>query len=283
MTAVLAAIDGSPVGTLVLAAAGEMARIFQADCEAVHVADPAVPVAVRAQAARAGVPLRILEGDPDRMLQGAFDSTGVVLGVLGVRDRNGEPRPPGHTTMSLLQTVHGPLLVVPPASGGLEAPMRRVLLPMDGTLTTARAVEDAVRLLGRSGTEFVVLHAFTTGTVPAFWNGGPQDQAAWEREFLARYCPTTNCRMVLRTGHPGRHVPELARSEHADLVALGWHHDLSAAHAAVVREALLRCPVPILLLHAEHQDPEARVTGSQDEGRNRVAPAPHAPYAHGDR
>jgi hypothetical protein len=250
MSTVLAAIDGSPISALVLQAADTMARLLHAGCQTIHVHDPAMLPAVHAASGRAGIPLRVVEGDTDRELERAFAEPDVVLGVLGVRDTDAGPRPAGHTTISVLQRVQRPLLAVPPASRPLGGDLKRVLLPLDGAITTTRAVRDAVVLLARSGAEFVVLHTFTNGTIPSFWDGAPQDQAAWEREFLARYCAAVNCRLVLRTGAPGRHVVDLARSEDSDLVALGWHQNLSAAHAAVVREALTRSPVPILLLPA---------------------------------
>jgi nucleotide-binding universal stress UspA family protein len=250
MTTVLAAIDGSPVSRAVLETARSMARLLEADCQAIHVHVPDKLPAVRAAAQSERVALRILEGDTDLQLQRAFAAPDVVLGVLGVRDTDEGPRPAGHTTIAVLQQVHRPLIAVPPGSPAVVADLKRVLLPLDGTLTTTRAVEHTVTLLARSGAEFIVLHTFVAGTIPPFWDGAPQDQAAWEHEFLARYCTAVNCRLVLRTGAPGAHVVELARTEDADLMALGWHQDLSEAHAAVVREALTRSPVPILLLPA---------------------------------
>lgn len=251
MNIVLAAIDGSPVSGAVLATARSMARLLQADCQAVHVHEPDKLPAVRAAAHRERVALRIVEGDTHRQLQRAFAAPDVTLGVLGVRDTREGPRPAGHTTIAVLQQVHRPLIAVPPGSPAVVADLKRVLLPLDGTLTTARSVQDTVTLLARSGAEFIVLHTFTAGTIPPFWNGTPQVQAAWEHEFLARYCAALNCRLVLRTGPPGAHVVELASTEDADLMALGWHQDLSETHAAVVREALIRSPVPILLLPAK--------------------------------
>jgi nucleotide-binding universal stress UspA family protein len=252
MTIVLAAIDGSPVSSAVLETARTMAVLMGAGCHAVHVREPARLAAVHAAAAQAGLGLELVDGTVEQALIEVFTRTDVVLGVVGVRDTDEGPLPAGHTTLGLLRRVRRPVVAVPPAAAPL-VDVKRVLLPLDGEITTTRAVEDATALLAGSGAELVVLHSFTPATAPAFWNGAPEDQAAWGREFLARHCATMNCRLVLRTGPPGRHVVELATLEEPDLLVLGWSQNLSESHAAVVRTALSRSPVPILLLPTDSE------------------------------
>lgn len=255
MTVVLAAIDGSPVSDLVLADAGAIVRLPETRCLAIHVRDPDGLQGARAAAERAGIPLQVVDGDPGEEFARALAAPGVVLGVVGIHDADG-PRAHG-TTASFLLAADRPLLVVPPGSRPLGPVLRRVLLPLDGAITTTRAAEGAIELLRHTGAQFVVLHTFTQGTIPSFWSDEPEVQTAWEQEFLARYFRAANGRLILRRGDPGRHVVDLAETAGADLVVLGWHQDLSDEHAAVVRAALQRSPVPVLLMPAERDDADS--------------------------
>ena len=55
-------------------------------------------------------------------------------------------------------------------------------------------------------------------------------------------------RLELRVGAPEEHLLDVADQVGADLIVLGWRQDLAEGHAAVVREAVTRARVPVMLL-----------------------------------
>ncbi len=124
----------------------------------------------------------------------------------------------------------------------------RVLVPLDGTPESAETMAETVALFAASGTDIVVLHVFDETTVPKFWDQSAHARKSWDKEFLARYCNQPNARLELRTGRPGASILDVAATEHADLIALGWGQNLSAGRARTVRTTLSRASTPILLL-----------------------------------
>jgi len=142
--------------------------------------------------------------------------------------------------------------VPPGTSAGIGAPLRTVLLPLDGAAETEAAVTPTVRLLADADLEVVVVHVLTDQQVPAFLDQAHHALDAWGHEFLARHAVTEPApRIVLRAGTPGRNVLEVAGTEAADLIVLGWSQDLSPGRAEVVRLLLADADVPVLLVPVE--------------------------------
>jgi nucleotide-binding universal stress UspA family protein len=84
--------------------------------------------------------------------------------------------------------------------------------------------------------------------VPRFWDRPEHDHAAWSREFPARNAPAAGRRLEVRSGRPSDQIREVAGTERADMIALGWRRRLTPDRAAVVRDVLARTPVPVSLL-----------------------------------
>jgi hypothetical protein len=83
-------------------------------------------------------------------------------------------------------------------------------------------VDQAVRWFAGSGVGIVSLHVFAAATVPRFWDRPEHDHAAWSREFLARNAPAAGRRLEVRSGWPSDWILEVAGTERADMIALGW-------------------------------------------------------------
>jgi nucleotide-binding universal stress UspA family protein len=248
MTSILAAIDASAAARPVLETAAGLGRALRLPVVAFHARLDGDEVE-RLLAEAAGVELRVASGPPVEAIVAATAEETVALCVLGVR---GLPsgRRPGSTALAVAARATKPLVVVPPLPRDPPAGLRRVLVPLDGTPAAAAAVEQATRWLAGSGMEIVGLHVFDLATVPRFWDRPEHDQAAWAREFLARWYPAPGSRLELRAGRPGGRVLEVAAAERADLIALGWSQHLDPDRAAVVREVLTGSDVPVLLLPA---------------------------------
>lgn len=158
---------------------------------------------------------------------------------------------PARLAWPVLRQALKPVVVVPIAAAGHGRwQLTRALIPLDGTVESADAVDGLVRLLSGAGVDLVVLHVFSADTVPRFWDHPGHAEQVWQSEFLARYCDRPGARMRWRSGKPDEHVLDVASAEHADLIALGWSQRLDAGRARTVRRTVEQSPVPVLLLPA---------------------------------
>jgi nucleotide-binding universal stress UspA family protein len=124
-----------------------------------------------------------------------------------------------------------------------------MLVPLNGTQTTAAALAETLTLAHKRELEVTVLHVHELASLPLFTDQPQHELTAWAHEFLQRHCPhPEHVRLVTMVGLPGEHLLTLADEIDADLIALGWAQDLAEGHAAVVREALERGHTPVLLV-----------------------------------
>ena len=252
MSRVVAAIDNSADARPVLAAAATIARLLRADLEAVHVREDGC-LAARAAATAAGISLEELlanelPASKIRALLEAAEPIDVEAMVVGARATRIGPLPAGHVALGLIVSLRKPLMVVPPHAVVAEQ-FRRILVPLDGTPATAAALARTIELAHDSEVDVVALHVHTEHTLPLFSEQPQHEFEVWRREFLARNCPhPDNVRLEVRVGIPGEHVLRAAAENKADLIALAWAQNLDEGRATVVREALERSDVPILLL-----------------------------------
>ena len=250
MRTVLAALDASAAASPVLETALQIAELTGATVEAVHVEERPVETPALL-AARARVPLRVLEDPVERALLDALASPDVIAAVLGARATPAGRRPTGRTALRVLERAHKPVVVVPPDAAGVsQRPFRRLLVPLEATALSSRPIEACLCPLLARDVELVVLHVFTDVTMPRVLDRPGRDLELLGGEFLARYCPSA-ARIELRTGTVGDQVAVLSRDEEADLIVLSWSQDASAGHAAVIRDVLSRATVPVLLLPVE--------------------------------
>lgn len=174
----------------------------------------------------------------------ALEDPNVRLAVL--------PYSPGHAARLVSEVIRHcpkPVVLVPVGRGTMTPELiSRILVPLDGTVESAETVAATVALFAASGADIVVLHVFDQTTVPKFWDQSAHARKSWDEEFLARYCKQPDARLELRTGSPGQSILDVAATEHADLIALGWAQNLSTGRARTVRTTLARARTPILLL-----------------------------------
>lgn len=144
------------------------------------------------------------------------------------------------------RTATGPVVVIP--ADAQIGPVRRVLLPLDGTPTSATVVPLMTELLAADGVKLVALHVFDPATVPPYWDHPAHAYRAWSEEFLRQQCPRTGVQLEVRTGEPREAVLDVAQKTDADLIVLGWSQQLDQGRAAVVRATLEQARVPVLLI-----------------------------------
>jgi nucleotide-binding universal stress UspA family protein len=246
---VLAGLDQTAAARPVLAASHEIARLFGADVSAVHVLQDGAQ-RVRELAADERVPLVELEGTPGpRLAQALEDDDDVVALVVGTRAQPHGGREIGSTALEVVTTTHKPVFAIPPELRA-DFAVRRVLVPLEGSLSTSFAPYAALDVPGAEHVDVVILHVLEEHALPAF---SDQPQHEWEafcREFLARYSlwPVGHVRLETRVGRPDQHILPVARETDCDLIALAWAQELGPGRASIVRETLRRGTIPVLLV-----------------------------------
>lgn len=236
---VVAAVDSSVAANPVLVAARALARMLDARVEAIHVVtDGGTPPDAAASAV--GVPLRVVAGPVVDTLIEAANRPGAVALVIGGRSSPKSPHPLGSTALSVVTSCEPPVVVVPPA--GRVAPLfGKVLVPLEGTISSSLVPRAIVELGGRSQTEVVALHVNEAGS------------ALDDQELLRRFCPWGIGLVSLerRTGAREHVIPATAEELRCDLVALGWARALAPGRDGVVRATLERATMPVMLIPAE--------------------------------
>lgn len=254
MSIVLAAIDDSAAAAPVLDAARAIGGALHASVQAFHVDEEGQATAT-GLADRAGVPVRVVRGDPLAEILEAASDPAVSIVVVGARDQIAGPRPVGHIARAAIERTGKAVLVVPPDAPTDSAPaLRRVLVPLEGAQDTAEAVAAPLRRLSQAGVEILALHVFDAEHVPRFWDQPAHAEQGFASEFRARWCEEPTTPLRLRTGSPPGTVLDVAAAEDVDLIALAWSQDLSAGRGAVVRAALTDAHVPVLLLPTDPRD-----------------------------
>ena len=247
MKAVMAALDNSLAGNPVLVTARSLARVLGVHVAAIHVLTDGHAPDEAAQAA--GVPLRVAAGPVvDRLIEAGGDDD-VVAVVIGARSRPSDRRPLGSTALAVATSLVKPVVVVPPV-GKIVPDLHRVLVPLEGTTSTSLAPRSIIEVARTGKLDVIALHVHDEDVIPAFTDQPQHEHDAWAREFLSRYCPwgIGAVRLERRVGRTEDLVPLVAEEAGCDLIALGWSQELSPGRARVVRAALERSQIPVMLV-----------------------------------
>jgi nucleotide-binding universal stress UspA family protein len=250
MKHVLAALNPDACAGPVLGTAIALGTLFDATAVALHVREHGIESPEKLARA-AGVDLREVVGEPIEQVVAAAKEHRIAAVAIGTRGMHGGPQPAGHTALEVITQVAKPVAVVPPHARPPER-FARLLVPLDGTTESSRALDDTIRLAHRHHLEILVLHVHSPATLPAFANHEPHATEAWNQEFLRRHiaAPHENVRLLRHLGVPADDVVAVADEVTADLVILAWSQDLGAGHAQVVSETIAHSHIPVLLLPA---------------------------------
>lgn len=247
---ILAALDDSEQAPPVCEFAAALGPVLRADVDAVHVRTKSRYEAAAAAATRAGLPLRILEGDPCECLLDEARADDLVAIVIG-HSRKPRTAAMGRIARELVVAQPKPVVLVP-VDATHPGRLSRALFPLEGTRATSLAPRSVIRLARGSGLEIVVLHVFDLEAIPPFSDQPQHESREWAREFLARYspCPPDDVRLETRVGRPEELVPAVVREIDADVVAFAWAQELAPGRARVVRATLEEARTPLLLIPA---------------------------------
>jgi nucleotide-binding universal stress UspA family protein len=273
---VVVALDGSPAAATALPLAQVVARQLGAPIELLHVAPSlrlAPEVLQQLPAALEGGPVRQLRwvvGDPVTEILAVVSDPSVEVVVLTTHGRTVVPEGYlGRVAEAVIAgTVHPILLVRPEAAariGPAVPELRRLLLPLNGTPTTAAALRPATDLASRLGASIDLLYVASPELKPPLERGSigapryvdqPQHEwPAWAQEVIERLCrcfaecpASVPVAMHFAYGEIGTAITAFAAEHAVDAIALVRRSRLEPGHAAVLRAVLLATPCPILLV-----------------------------------
>lgn len=243
MSTVLAAIDATPAAGCVLSTAVAIGRTLDLDVRALHVGSG--DAAPREVAAAVGVPLKVVAGDLIPVIIEAGEHGEVLFLVVGLPPLPRQ-QPVRSTALSVAARFSKPVVAVPPEEP-VRASMRRVMFPLDGTRGVSTGVRSLIAMCRAADIDVVAVHVFEARTVPRFLDG-LQDAAVWHDEFLAQHCAELGVRLRTTPGPTAPALLQVADEDDVDVIALGWHQNVSPSHGRVVRHVLTRADRPVALV-----------------------------------
>jgi nucleotide-binding universal stress UspA family protein len=281
MTIVIAAIDGSAVGQQVMTTAAAVAPLFGATVEAVHVCDETTPNHLSEAEAWWPGELRRIDGPVVPSLVDVVDRSEVAAVVVGASGQSPGTAPPGHVALEIMRRISKPVIVVPPAARA-PAQVRRMLVPLDGSLVTSAALRRVVELARLASVELLALHVHDLAALPMFTDQPQHEMREWSEEFLRRYapCDEREVHLHVRAGVPAEEVARFLTHADVDLVVIGWTRTYAPGRAHVVRALIERGGRPILLVPtsraASRSSPWDAASAGVEDGRTSVASTPTA-------
>jgi hypothetical protein len=102
-----------------------------------------------------------------------------AAGEAPLADARGGPQLAGHTALEVVTRLPKPVVVVPPHAQPPKQ-LARILVPLDGSSETSRALKAAIEFAHRRELEILVLHIHSAATVPAFADHEPHATWAWD-------------------------------------------------------------------------------------------------------
>ena len=273
-TTLLVPLDGTAAATAALPVAETLAQRTGALLRLIHISDvgdkalPARQLREQLGASPAHVRQGVLDrltGPPAAALLEAAQTSSHPMIVMCNHSAQLAPEAYlGHTAAEVIATAACPIVLVRPERGSMPWKLDRILVPYDGTPATASALRPAIDLANRVSAALVVLHiavssppsgAGEEGTfaAPRYMDQPHHEWSAWAREFLARLCYLTGLESIaspwlqVARGEPGEEIERFAAEQGMDLIVVGWHGQLAAGHADVLKHLLLTAPCPVLL------------------------------------
>ncbi|MDI3340107.1 MAG: universal stress protein [Sphaerobacter sp.] len=275
---VLVALDGSPAAATALPIAAAVARQIGGRLGVLHVAARAVsaPDIARALGLTGpdweSIPVRVEVGDPVERILRATEDPDVALLVLTTHGReitSGERL--GSVARRIVARAMRPILLVRPgpAAGkeAIAAEIRRIMIPVDGSEVTLRALGPVLALAGRLGAEIDILYVVEPGRAPRRERGGmtlpryvdqPQHEwPEWAREVVDHLCacagqcvPGRHPRVFLARGEASDQIARVAAARQVDALVLVRSSRLEPGHGRVLLSLLTSGPCPALLVGA---------------------------------
>jgi len=269
---VLVPLDGSIQATAAIPVARGFGELLHAAVALLHVSDELLTPAGlvgRMKLAADEVPGLIIEhrqGEAATAIVETARERHAAMIVMCPQIRTDLPwRALGSVAAAVLSTAPCPVVLVPPARGAKRWALRRMLVPHDGTPTSAATIGPATELALKAAAELVVLHVATPGAdtppepgtlVSPHYVDQPQHEwPAWAQEFLARLCAVggarngTEMRLAVARGEASAAIIDFARQ--SDLIVLGWRGALKPGRARTMQRVICDTACPMIVLRVD--------------------------------
>ncbi len=271
---VLVPLDGSVHATAAISVARGLAELYHATVAVLHVTDDAFVstalvdhVKLSSEDVR-GLVVEQRPGAAAAVIVREAAERGAALIVMCPRTRTDrEARTLGTVAEAVLRAAPCPVVLVPPARGCRHWALRRLLLPHDGTPTSAAAIRPATHLASMAAAELVVLHVATPGTErptepgtlvsPRYVDQPQHEWPAWGQEFLdrlravGRAANGIDIRLALAHGEAGSAIVNFARQNGSDLIVLGWRGSLEPERAQTIRRVIRGASCPVIVFRVQ--------------------------------
>jgi len=215
-----------------------------------------------------GVILDVAVGDPGDRLVEVAQAHLASLFVVCAPEAQADPLGLGSTAARALAGSPAGVIVVR-ENMAIPERLERILVPLDGTPSTASSIGPAGELAcqARAGIDIVYVGASGHRSIPPedaepgsmhaprYVDQPQHEWPAFSEEFLDRFmgaiahCPQdVPTRMFLGAGRPAAEILRFANELSSDLVVLVWHGELDAQHGEVFGQVMRESPCPVLVL-----------------------------------
>jgi nucleotide-binding universal stress UspA family protein len=269
---VLVPLDGSVRAMAALPVARGLAELLHATVALLHVSDDMLSPAglvERMRLSSEDIPGLVVEhrtGAVAATIVKEAEERHVALIVMCPQVRTDlRWRALGSVAAAVLRASPCPVVLVPPARGRQRWALHRLLVPHDGTPTSAATIGPATDLALMASAKLVVLHVATTdaekptepGTLvsPRYVDQVQHEWPAWAQEFLERMCAIggakegTELRLAVAQGEAGPAIADFARE--SDLIVLGWRGTLEPGRARTMQRVICDAICPMIVLRVD--------------------------------
>lgn len=269
----LVPLDGSSKALAALPVARGLAHVMGATVTLLHVGRE--PLSLRQLVDRIKLPskdvrgLRLVQvtGAPAEVIVQTATARHAVFIVMSVPARLDGTYPVGSVPGDVLRKAPCPVVLVPSCRGRRLWTLRQVVLPHDGTPTSAAVIAPTAHLATRAGAGLVVIHVATpsarpptepgTFAAPRYVDQPHHEFPTWAREFLARVrgaCHSTRIekiRLVMTQGEIGEAILEFAHCNSSDMIALAWRGRFGPECARTLRRVIRGAHCPVIVLRVQ--------------------------------
>ena len=274
---VLVPLDGSVHATAAVPVARGLAELFHATLAVLHVTDDALaPAALVERMKLSGEDVRglVVERRPGAaaaiIVQEAAERHAAMIVMCPQIRTDVRSRALGSVAAAVLRAAPCPVVLVPPARGRKYWALRRLLVPHDGTPTSAATIGPATHLASMAAAKLVVLHVATAGTErptepgtlvsPRYVDQPQHEWPAWEQEFLDRLRAAggamdgVDIHLAIAQGEAGSAIVDFAHENDSDLIVLGWRGVLEPGRARTMQQVIRDSNCPVVVFRLDHDD-----------------------------
>jgi nucleotide-binding universal stress UspA family protein len=271
MTTVLVPLDGSDCATAAIPVAQRLAGLLHASVVLLYVGDEALAPAALVERLNLspdevhGFVIEQRPGTAEEVItREAVRWNAAMIVMCPQVQTDIRSRTFGHVAEAVLYAAPCPVVLVPPTRGRGPWDLRQVLVPHDGTPTSAATIGPAADLAAMAAAELVVLHVATpapmewvepgTFVIPRYVDQPQHEWVAWAQEFvdrlraIGRARSDIKIRLVLAEGDAAEAIIRFERK--SGIVVLGWRGTLEPGRALTMQRVIrdTGCPVIVFRL-----------------------------------